>query len=72
MFELENMITFPKADVDSLFYKRKLTVYNLTAMISKNKATAQFGLNVFPVLQEMTKRVLSFKDLKTSSQTNQM
>ena len=37
MFELENMVTFPKADVGSLFYKRKLTVYNLTAMISKKQ-----------------------------------
>ena len=32
VFDLENEITRPKADVVSFFYKRKLTLYNLTAM----------------------------------------
>ena len=32
VFDLENVITLPKADVSSFFYKRKLTLYNLTAI----------------------------------------
>ena len=32
IFDLENVVTLPKADVSSFFYKRKLTVYNLTAV----------------------------------------
>ena len=34
VFDLENVITLPKADVGSFFYKRKLTLYNLTACTS--------------------------------------
>ena len=34
VFDLENVITLPKAEVGSFFYKRKLTMYNLTAMTS--------------------------------------
>lgn len=34
VFDLENVITLPKAEVGSFFYKRKLTLYNLTAMTS--------------------------------------
>ena len=34
VFDLENVITLSKADIGSLFYKRKLTLYNLTAMAS--------------------------------------
>jgi len=37
VFDLENVKTLPKAEVDSFFYKRKLTLYNLTAMTSKNQ-----------------------------------
>ena len=37
VFDLENEITLPKADVVSFFYKRKLTLYNLTAMISSKQ-----------------------------------
>ena len=33
-YDLENVITLPKAEVGSFFYKRKLTLYNLTAMTS--------------------------------------
>ena len=34
VFDLENVITLPKAEVGSFFYKRKLTLYNFTAMTS--------------------------------------
>ncbi len=37
VFDLENVITLPKADVGSFFYKRKLTLYNLTAMTSSKQ-----------------------------------
>ena len=37
VFDLENVITFPKAEVGSFFYKRKLTLYNLTAMTSSKQ-----------------------------------
>ena len=37
VFDLENAITLPKAEVGSLFYKRKLTMYNLTAMTSSKR-----------------------------------
>ena len=31
VFDLENIITLPKSDVGSIFYQRKLSMYNLTA-----------------------------------------
>ena len=34
VFDLENVITLPKADVSGFFYKQKLTLYNLTANTS--------------------------------------
>ena len=34
VFDLENVITLPKVEVGSFFYKRKLTMYNLTTMTS--------------------------------------
>ena len=37
VFDLENVITLPKADVGSFFYKRKLTLNNLTAMTSSKQ-----------------------------------
>ena len=37
VFDLENVITLPKAEVGSFFYKRKLTLYNLTAMSSSKQ-----------------------------------
>lgn len=37
VFDLENVINVPKAEVGSFFYKRKLTIYNLTAMTSTKK-----------------------------------
>ena len=37
VFDLENVITLPKAEVGSFFYKRKLNLYNLTAMTSKKQ-----------------------------------
>ena len=36
-FDLENVITCPKAETSCFFYKRKLNVYNLTAHVSKTK-----------------------------------
>ena len=35
-FDLQNVITCPKVDLDisSFFYKRKMNVYNLTARVS--------------------------------------
>ena len=37
VFDLENVMTLPKADVGSFFYNRKLTLYNLTAMTSSRQ-----------------------------------
>ena len=37
VFDLENVITLRKAEVGSFFYKRKLTMYNLTAMTSSKR-----------------------------------
>ena len=37
VYDLENVINLPKADVGSFFYKRKLTLYNLTAMTSSKQ-----------------------------------
>ena len=37
VFDLENVINVPKAEVGTFFYKRKLTVYNLTAMTSRKQ-----------------------------------
>ena len=37
VFDLENMITLPKANIGSFFYKRKLTFYNLTTMKSSKQ-----------------------------------
>ena len=36
-FDLQNVISCPKADISSFFYKRKLNVYNLTAHHTKTK-----------------------------------
>ena len=36
-FDLENVITLPKAEISSFFYKRKLTLYNLTAHTSTKR-----------------------------------
>ena len=36
-FDLQNVITLPRASVSSFFYRRKLTCYNLTAHNSKDK-----------------------------------
>ena len=48
-FDLENVITCPRAHISNLFfiYKRKLNVYNLTAHCSENKKlTMRFGVRV--------------------------
>ena len=37
-FDLQNVITLPRADVKNFFYKRKLNTYNLTAHCSTDKA----------------------------------
>ena len=37
VFDHENVITLPKAEVGSFFYKRKLTMYNLTAITSEKQ-----------------------------------
>lgn len=36
-FDLQNVITCPRANVSNFFYKRKLNVYNMTAHCSLNK-----------------------------------
>ena len=36
-FDLENVITLPKAEISSFFYKRKLTVYNMTGHLSNKQ-----------------------------------
>jgi len=36
-FDLENVISLPRSDVSSFFYRRKLSVYNLTAHCCTNK-----------------------------------
>ena len=37
LFDLENVITLPKTNTGSFFYKRKFTLYNLTAMTSSKQ-----------------------------------
>ena len=37
VFDLEKVITLPEAEVSSFFYKRKLTMYNLTAQTNHKK-----------------------------------
>ena len=37
VFDLENVINLPQAEIGSFFYKRKLTLYNLTAMTSSKQ-----------------------------------
>jgi len=41
-FDLENVITCPRSNVSNFFYKRKLSVYNMTGHCSKDK----FAYNV--------------------------
>ena len=36
-FDLENVISLPHANVSSMFYKRKLSMYNLTGHLSCGK-----------------------------------
>ena len=36
-FDLQNVISLPRANISSFFYRRKLAVYNLTAHCSTNK-----------------------------------
>jgi len=36
-FDLENVISLPKADIKNFFYRRKLNTFNLTAHCSKSK-----------------------------------
>lgn len=36
-FDMENVLTCPRANVSNFFYKRKLNVFNLTAHCSKDK-----------------------------------
>lgn len=36
-FDLENVFSLPKAEVSSFFYKRKLSVYNLTSIAHRSK-----------------------------------
>ena len=43
-FDLENVITCPRANISNFFYKRKLNVYNLTAHCSVNKKGIQCHL----------------------------
>ena len=37
VFDLENVITLPRAGVECFFYKSKLTLYNLTADTSRKQ-----------------------------------
>jgi hypothetical protein len=36
-FDLQNVITLPRANISNMFYKRKLNMYNLTGHFSENK-----------------------------------
>lgn len=36
-FDLQNVISCPRAEISSFFYRRKLNVYNLTAQLSSSK-----------------------------------
>ena len=42
VFDLQNVVTLPKAEISSFFYKRKLTVYNLTAKLYEKKGYCAF------------------------------
>ena len=52
LFDLQNVITLPRAEVISLFYYRKLNMYNLTAL--QKKYIALFGRKQWPAGVEMT------------------
>lgn len=45
-YDLENVITLPKAEVGSFFYKRKLNLYNLTPMTSKKQGYCSISTEV--------------------------
>lgn len=56
-FDLQNVLTCPRANISNFFYKRKLNVYNLTAHCAtskkKKKLTLLCGLNVLRNEEEM-------------------
>ncbi|GFN96029.1 7-cyano-7-deazaguanine tRNA-ribosyltransferase [Plakobranchus ocellatus] len=54
-FDLEKVLTLPKAEMSTFFYKRKLSCYNLTGHLHKIKQhTAVFGLRQCVVAKAMT------------------
>ena len=42
-FDLQNVISLPRADISSFFYKRKLTVYNLTGQTIDHQRSKKEG-----------------------------
>ena len=56
--DLQNVINVPHAEISSFFYRKKLTLYNLTehASIGK-KATVPFGRNLWLREMEMIPQV---------------
>lgn len=60
-FDLQNVLTCPRANISTFFYKRKLIVYNLTAHCNiekEKKLTLLCGLNVLRDEEEMKLQVL--------------
>ena len=48
VFDLENVITLPKAEVDSFFCERKLTMYNLTAITFEKQGYCTIWIEAMP------------------------
>ena len=48
VFDLENVINLPQAEIGSYFYKRKLTLYNLTAMTSSKQGYCAIWTELMP------------------------
>ncbi|GFO27181.1 DNA repair protein rhp54 [Plakobranchus ocellatus] len=42
-FDLQNVISLPRADISSFFYKRKLNVYNLTGHLMDHRTSSKKG-----------------------------
>lgn len=73
-FDLENVLTCPKAEIGELFYLSKLNVYNLTAHVSTTKKVycaiwneytgGRSGNDIASAFYKILKRVLEEHDFK--------
>lgn len=82
MFDIQNVLPSPQADVSSFFYKSKLNVYNLTAHFSRTKnnygclwsevLSGRSGNNLASALQKILKALYeNHPDIKKKTWTFQ-